>query len=389
MGRTMTYGRRDMTLSRTITAAGRRTGSVSATYVAGVVDFAEQCGADRALLLCNAGLDPALLVEPDRRLPLDILRAVFDACRDTLEDPSFALRFGVGVSCAQLTLSSALAAARPASASVSDTSPRERPSLTLRDALDGLNRYEPLGVDLGMPPHTARYRFVDDRQGVWLEDQRAATGHHEWPALTESVFARFTTGVRRRGGETIVRALQVTHNAPAHAAHLNAYRDAFRVPVEFGAARNALCLDPSYLERPLKPLPAPVQAVLTRHADAELLRLQRASTWRGRVSALLFAQLQPAAGTCTSTIARVELDGICRALAVSRQTLHRRLREEGTTFVALHDDARHQVADGLLREGGITIDALAARVGFSEAAAFSRAYKRWTGRRPGEVMRAG
>lgn len=359
----------------------RLSGSVSAGYAGGVVAFALACGAPRAELLRAAALDEASLDVAEDRLPLDALRALFAAGARLLRDPAFALRFGVGVPCGQLTLASALAAATPSTRDGPSGAASRAAPLTLRDALDGLNRYDALGVDFGAQAPVLRYRFAEDGRGVWLEDQRPATGAYDWPALTESVFARFATGVRRRGGEGTVRALQVTHAEPEEPGHRNAYDAVFRVPVTFGASRNALCLDPSFLDRPLEPLAASVQAVLARHADSLLQRLSREATWRGRVAALLAAALRQDGGGTT-------LDAVCRALAVSRHTLHRRLRQEGTTFAALHDDARRDVADALLRSGGLTVDAVAARVGFSEAAAFSRAYKRWTGRRPGEVVRA-
>lgn len=355
-------------------------GSVSAGYTNAVVTFAEACGVSRAQLLRTAGLDDSALDDPEARLPLHALRMVFDAAAHLTNDPAFALRFGVGVRCSQLTLASALAAAAPPSPDGSAGASSDS-SLTLREALDGLNRYVTLSIEFGAHEPPPRYRFVEEPLGVWLEDLRPAIGAHAWPSLTESVFARFATGVRRRGGEGIVRALEVTHAAPADARHREAYDAVFRVPVTFGASRNALCLDPTFLERPLEPLAAPVQAVLTRHADRELQRLRRSVSWSERVSALLVATLQRGDRDGTA------LGVVCRELAVSRQTLHRRLREEQTTFVALHDQARRAVADELLCTGGLTIDAVASRVGYSEAAAFSRAYKRWTGRRPSEVMR--
>jgi AraC-like DNA-binding protein len=343
------------------------TGTVSAGYAKGVLDFAMHCGVPSQDLLRAARFDERSFETLENRLPLATLRALFDSASTLLGDPAFALRFGVGVPCAQLTLASALAAARPEAAAGPSAAANSAPSLTLRDALDGLNRYATLALDFGARTPALRYRFVEESDGVWLEDQRPATGVYHWPALTESVFARFSTGIRRRGGESIVRALQVTHDAPVERVHVDAYDMVFRAPVTFGARRNALCLDPTFLARPLEPLAAPVQ-------DA---------TWSRRVTDVLRVVLPRDA----SDSGLSALGVVCRTLAVSRQTLHRHLRGEGTTFARLHDEVRREVADALLRRGELTVDAVAARVGFSESAAFSRAYKRWTGRRPSEVSR--
>ena len=366
----MTDRRKDVTERRTHLASASLPGTVSGSYLAGVLHFATACGAGRAELLRAIGVDDDELAAPDRRFPLDRLRRLFLHAAERLNQPAFALHFGVGVPCTTLTLAAALAAAR-----ATNDAPRADDGRTLRDALDGLNRYASLGVDFGPNTPALRYRFVDSADGVWLEDCRPdiAAGYL-WPALTESVFARFATGIRRRGGEQIVRALTVTHDAPIESAHREAYAAVFRAPVTFSTSRNAICLDPAFLERPLEPLPAPVETVLTTHAEAQLQQIARDRSWGGRVSQLLHAN----PGT--------DLIAVCRALAVSRHTLHRRLRDEGTTFVALQDAARWQLADTLLRRDRLTITAVAARLGYSEPAAFSRAYKRWTGTRPSAVI---
>jgi AraC-like DNA-binding protein len=75
------------------------------------------------------------------------------------------------------------------------------------------------------------------------------------------------------------------------------------------------------------------------------------------------------------------IERVARELGLSRQTLYRRLKEEGTTFEALLDGVRKRLAVRLIREGAAVKDA-AYRLGFSDPAAFSRAYKRWTGSTP-------
>ncbi|MGZ8336908.1 MAG: helix-turn-helix transcriptional regulator, partial [Allosphingosinicella sp.] len=76
------------------------------------------------------------------------------------------------------------------------------------------------------------------------------------------------------------------------------------------------------------------------------------------------------------------IDRIARELGLSRQTLYRRLKEEGTTFAALVDGVRRRVALRLVREQALSVKQIAYRLGFSDPAAFSRAFKRWTGSSP-------
>lgn len=89
------------------------------------------------------------------------------------------------------------------------------------------------------------------------------------------------------------------------------------------------------------------------------------------------AELEPLLATGTIRIERV-----ARALGCSRQTLYRRLKAEGLTFAQVLDDLRCRLALRLIRDPALPVKELAWRLGFSDPAAFSRAFKRWTGKSP-------
>ena len=78
----------------------------------------------------------------------------------------------------------------------------------------------------------------------------------------------------------------------------------------------------------------------------------------------------------------VSVDRVARELAMSRQTLYRRLKAEGVTFEEIFDAKRRQLAVRYLRLDRISVKAAAYKLGFSDPAAFSRAFKRWTGMPP-------
>jgi AraC-like DNA-binding protein len=124
--------------------------------------------------------------------------------------------------------------------------------------------------------------------------------------------------------------------------------------------------------------PAPFQAFIADLAGA----LQRHFPPRRKPSPFRQAverHLEPLIGGSD-----VGVDSVARALGLSRQTLYRRLKAEGTTFEQVLDGLRHRLALEHLRQG-LGVKQTAWRLGFSDPAAFSRAFKRWTGRSPSDI----
>lgn len=87
--------------------------------------------------------------------------------------------------------------------------------------------------------------------------------------------------------------------------------------------------------------------------------------------------LVPALAASEATVAQV-----ADRLGLSRQTLYRRLRAEGTSFQELLAAKRRRLAIHYLGVERVPVKVAAWRLGFSSPAAFSRAFKRWTGTSP-------
>jgi AraC-like DNA-binding protein len=72
---------------------------------------------------------------------------------------------------------------------------------------------------------------------------------------------------------------------------------------------------------------------------------------------------------------------------MSARSLQRRLGDEGTSFDAVIDELRRDLAHRYLADPRIAIAEVAYLLGFSEPSAFHRAFKRWTGATPSEARR--
>lgn len=78
-------------------------------------------------------------------------------------------------------------------------------------------------------------------------------------------------------------------------------------------------------------------------------------------------------------------DDIAKTLGMSISTLGRKLAKEGTTYKQLLVDIRKRLAEQYLDDPKLSLSEIAFALGYSDQAAFTNAYKTWTGRSPGSV----
>ncbi len=77
-------------------------------------------------------------------------------------------------------------------------------------------------------------------------------------------------------------------------------------------------------------------------------------------------------------------DHVASLLNLSVRNLQRRLKEVGSSYQAILDDSREALALELLTDSETPLYEIAFLVGFTEPSAFYKAFRRWTGKRPGD-----
>jgi AraC-like DNA-binding protein len=349
----MTAALKTMTVGSSV---GERT--VSAGYARGLLELAVSKGADRQMLARVAGVSLADLADQDARVPFARYVALMRAAKEITGDAALGLHYGEAVDISEVSIVGLLGQA----------------SETMGEAFVQLNRYVKLIVDVDLGDSPQRFRMAFDRGGVWIVDTRL--GANDFPELSESAFAQLICGPRRFDDRPFVKAVHFTHPEPAHRAE---YDRIFRAPVVFGADRNAFQIDPLLQSQKVARLPRYAFGVLAEKADALLAALETCSSLRGRVESLLMARLHTG---------EVGMDGVAAKLGLSRQTLFRRLKAEGVTFEAVLDELRRRMAMDYLAARKVSVNETAYLVGFSDPAAFSRAFKRWTGSSPKQMRAA-
>ncbi|MFJ4156995.1 AraC family transcriptional regulator ligand-binding domain-containing protein [Pseudomonas sp. NPDC089752] len=77
------------------------------------------------------------------------------------------------------------------------------------------------------------------------------------------------------------------------------------------------------------------------------------------------------------------LQALARLQGVSASTFRRQLEREGRSYQQIKDEVRRAMAFERLREGVMSVAEIAEQAGFQEPSAFHRAFKKWTGQSPG------
>jgi AraC-like DNA-binding protein len=142
---------------------------------------------------------------------------------------------------------------------------------------------------------------------------------------------------------------------------------------------NGLALPAALLDQPVRGADPALLALLDRQAE-QLLGGQPAA---GRTAELVRRRLVATFARGLPAVAEVAAE-----LGMSARTLQRRLGDEGTSFAALLDGARHELALELVAENRHPLGEIAFRLGYAELSPFLRAFKRWTGKTPGALRAA-
>lgn len=324
--------------------------TISAGFARALFELAVARGASPAALAERSGVDPACLGDQDSRVKFGAYVALMRAAEDLTGDPALALHFGEAVDMTALSIVAFLA----------------QSCETPVEALAALNRFSRLAIEVDASG-ADRFEAVWRDGKLFMVDRRPDP--NAFPELTESTFARMVCSGRRQGFD-LLREVHVTHRAPSYRSE---YDRIFQVPIVFESEWNALQMDEAAMSVRIPTQPPYVQTLLNERAEALLRELEESKTIRGRVESLLVPLLPGGGATIHAVAAK---------MGISRQTLYRRLKLEGVTFEKVLDDLRHQLALRYLRGGEVSINEAAYRVGFADRAAFSHAFKRWTGTSP-------
>ncbi|WP_218419974.1 AraC family transcriptional regulator [Alteromonas lipotrueae] len=229
------------------------------------------------------------------------------------------------------------------------------PSLSV--AVDSLISYSPL---IGEGGQFAKSR---DKLGWGVRYEPKFTAAVD--VRIEAIMAGIATGARWVAGKNITPvAVCFKHDQQAPTA---LYNEVFgEAEVSFNQSQNAIIYsdnDWHFKQREVNPA---IQAQMLELASQQLNQLT-AHSFLEKVEALLLNQ---------PWLTRSQ---IAASLAVSERTLLRRLQETETNYLTMAQGIRKQHALSQIQRPDVTQESLARYLGYNDASAFAKAFKRWTG----------
>lgn len=155
------------------------------------------------------------------------------------------------------------------------------------------------------------------------------------------------------------------------------YEELFQCDIAFEQPSCGFSFHSKYLQKPITRSMVELEGWL-RDSPADLLYMP------GRESSIQSQLKVELRRVLKDSMRYPAFESVCSDLCMSPQVVRRRLAEEGTSYQKIKDAIRCDMAQSLLANPEIPITDVAERTGFSESAAFSRAFKKWTGLSPAQ-----
>ena len=172
------------------------------------------------------------------------------------------------------------------------------------------------------------------------------------------------------GAEWVPTEVRLARREPADT---RPYRTHFKAPVVFDAQENLLLFPSRWLERPVP------------GADPQLLKIPAATRRGTRQRGPAHARAAPAPDDPGALSYRdCSAHRIAAMLSIHRRTLNRRLKDDGTSFRAIVESVRHEVACQLLANTRLPLNEIATALDYADPSVFTRAFRRWSGQSPSE-----
>ncbi len=217
-------------------------------------------------------------------------------------------------------------------------------------------------------PVKTRFEVVDNEGRLYFDINESSTYSDTIHEVMVFLSVRFWSWLVGRRLDPLV--LEFAFEAPQSAGD---FQRLFSCPVNYGMDDNVIRFPASWLNLPLAQTPLSLSRFLK---DSVALIIGGRARPVG-VAEQIRSMLSKEYGNQFP-----ELADVCARLNLTPQTLRRRLKDENTSYQVIKDQMREEAARFYLAKPMLSIDEISLMMGFSEASAFHRAFKKWTGMTP-------
>lgn len=325
-------------------------GSVSIYFVHSALEPIIERGMDAEVLLRSAGIAPTLLESPNSRVTAQSFSTLWRAIARAIDDELFGqdsrrMKFGSFVVLCETLVHCD----------------------TLHDALQRMVRIFNLMLD----DFQCSLECAEDYAFLKIREKASARAPR--------IFGYETLLTMQLGVACwlVGRRIPILESAFAYAqpARSAEYRLMYSEKMRFDADVTSVMFERSYLDLHVVQNEHTAKEFV-RHAPANIVLKYKNTTG---LSAKIRRSLR--------SVARTEwpdFNSFAGILNMTPSTLRRRLEDEGQSFQAIKDQLRRDLAIDYLCRTSKGVADIAAELGFAEASAFHRAFKKWTGACPRE-----
>lgn len=325
------------------------TPTVAVTSTRAVMEAAARRGADVGGILDEHGIDPAMLHDKDARLPAPVVGELWRRASLAAGEPELPVHAAVELAWGSYRVIDMLAAN----------------ASTVGEGLTLVSQYFRIIHDTVLVPIRER---PDGTRIVCVHDAR---GEPIPPPYVDYTLAACLFRMRYAGAAPIEAQMHLRRATPADRV---GHERAFGPHLSFGATEDCAVLTAEQWAAPMSTADPLLQSVLKDHAEQLLRGLPDLQDPLADVHQVLLDAMPTG---------RVDLEHAAKQLGVSARTLQRRLADTGKRWSELLEEARRQLSARLLVDASLSVDDVAVLLGYAEASAFHRAFRRWTGLTPG------
>ncbi|HEY6363708.1 MAG TPA: AraC family transcriptional regulator [Candidatus Binatia bacterium] len=322
---------------------------ISVAATTGLLEAIGSAGADPDQVLRAVELDRAVLSNAEGFIPCSTFARLLEEAARATGDPCFGLHFGERFNLKNIG---------PLTYVVLNS-----PTIAVAD--EHVARY------LKLYNQAAKVFFTVDERRAYLQyvlqdlDIDVPRQENEY-----SMVIRLNTIRMMVGSQWAPLEVRFAHTAPEQ---ISEHQRIFRAPVLFGFPTNVFVIEREFLERQIPAADERLYEIMRRYLERILEEMPQEHEVLASVRRAVAEAMREGDPNLTR---------VAKKMAMSPRTLQRQLKEQGMEFKQLVDDTRRRFAQSYLKNRRNTLTEVAFLLGYSEASAFNRAFKRWTGSTP-------